>query len=369
MDDLQNRRLWLALHYLITFNHPQLLEVLAELGSPQALFQADEPVLERLMPAQRDEIRGWQKAGDRHPASISAEQDLALMENNGIRLLTLHDQSYPMALRELSRPPLMLFAKGNVEALRTTQLAVVGARKASKLAQETAFSWSAGLAQHGLAITSGLALGIDGAAHRGALSVKGTTIAVLAHGLAELYPPQHRDLADEIVERGVLVSEFPPRVEPRKEYFPRRNRIISGLSAGVLVVEAALKSGSLITARYALEQNRDVFAVPGSVNNPMVKGCHQLIKDGAYLVESPEDILSAMDWQQVRQQSLFGVPPAAGVEPGGSKLLEHIAFDLVHIDELVSATGLPVADLGGELLLLEAEGYIEAIGGNFRRIR
>ena len=366
MDDLSALRAWLLLPYLSTFTHAQLLLLLAQCESPNELLTADEVVLAGLLPEQRQEIQQLQ-IDKHHVAYDEVQRDIDSIMTLGIQVITLKSPLYPMALRELARPPLMLFVRGNVDVLRSTQIAVVGARKASKLAQQVAFNWSSELARQGLVVTSGLALGTDGAAHRGALHAEGKTIAVVAHGLNFMYPPQHKELAEDIMHQGALVSEFSPRVPIRREFFPRRNRIISGLSAGVLVVEAALKSGSLITARYALEQNRDVFAVPGSVNNVMVKGCHQLIKEGAYLVDSVDDIFDAMNWQQARQQSLFGAPPAQNHQ--ASKLLEHISFDLAHIDELVQATGMPVADLGGELMLLEAEGYIETIGGNYRRIR
>jgi DNA processing protein len=369
MDDHRTLEPWMALQHLSQFSFSQIHELLNHFGTPQAFLAADELALSMLSVAQREEIRALQSQGEKHPVYQQVRQDIDSLLRYNIAVITLQSANYPNALRQIHRPPLLLYVKGNPAVLAEPQVAVVGARKSSNMARDLAFLWSAELAEYGLVITSGLALGIDGAAHAGALKVEGKTIAVLAHGLDQIYPQQHRALSEAITENGALVSEFPLFTAPKRDHFPRRNRIISGMSSGVLVVEAAIKSGSLITAKYALEQNRDVFAVPGSINNMMAKGCHQLIKDGAYLVESAEDILLAMGWQESRQKTLFASTSTNSLNKSDNPLLQLIPFDLIHHDELMQLSGKPMAQLGGELMQLEMSGHIEMVAGNYRRIR
>ncbi len=206
--------------------------------------------------------------------------DLAWLEGPDRCLIPFTDARYPRLLAEIPSPPLALFVMGDPECLAAPQLAVVGSRNPTPGGTDTAYGFSRHLAGCGLTITSGLAMGIDAAAHRGALDAGGRTIAVTGTGLGRVYPARHRDLAHRIAEQGALISEFPPDVGARRENFPRRNRILSGLAVGTLVVEASVQSGSLITARYALEQGREVFAIPGSIHNPLAKGCHALIRHG-----------------------------------------------------------------------------------------
>lgn len=223
------------------------------------------------------------------------ERQLKALVQHNAYLLAWTDSHYPPRLREINRPPPILFIKGNKEALSQPQLAIVGSRQASQYGIETAYRLSREMGQAGLIITSGLALGIDKASHEGALITSSPTIAVLGSGLDIIYPFTHRTLAQHILtKQGTLLSEFPFGTSPKPAHFPQRNRIISGLSLGTLVVEAALRSGSLITARYALEQNREVFAIPGSIYNPLSVGCHQLLKQGAKLVMTPQDILEEL---------------------------------------------------------------------------
>ena len=209
-------------------------------------------------------------------------------------MITLHCNEYPALLKRIDNPPPILYIKGNYTLLNDPQLAIIGSRNPTQSGTDNATSFARHLGKTGLCITSGLALGIDGSAHQGALLGNAPTIAVIATGIDRVYPAAHRDLAHKIVENGAIVSEFPIGTQPKAENFPRRNRIISGLSYGTLVVEAALQSGSLITARLAMEQNREVFAIPSSIHNPLAKGCHQLIRQGAKLVETAEDILEEM---------------------------------------------------------------------------
>ncbi len=210
-------------------------------------------------------------------------------------IVTLADPDYPKALLEIADPPPLLYAKGNIALLNKLSIAIVGSRNASVQGEKNAEAFAQGLAVHGLCIVSGLALGIDGAAHRGALKAKGDTIAVVGTGLDMVYPAQHRDLAHQIASSGLIISEFPLGTLSKPQNFPRRNRLISGLSLGCLVVEANLKSGSQITARLSAEQGREVFAIPGSIHSPLAKGCHQLIKQGAKLVDSLQDIVEELN--------------------------------------------------------------------------
>lgn len=223
------------------------------------------------------------------------DKDLAWAEQPACRLLTMADVGYPQLLKEIDTSPPVLFVRGDVKLLSTMQIAIVGSRHPSRSGVENASDFAEYFSTRGLTITSGLALGIDGAAHRGALRGTGRTVAVMGNGLDGIYPRRHQRLADQIVEQGgVLVSEFSVGIGPKPEHFPRRNRIISGLSVGTLVVEAALKSGSLITARLALEQGREVFAIPGSIHNPLAKGPHALIQQGAKLVETALDVFEEL---------------------------------------------------------------------------
>ncbi len=373
MDDQQELEPWLVLQKIPAIGLAGLHRLLSRFGSPSRILLDGSGLEECLSPVQRESIRPFWKAGRSHPAWGEAQSELEQLTRQGIHLLSINSPLYPWLLRETCHHPLVLYVRGDPSLLSSRQLAVVGGREAGKEALSITSQWAAGLARSGLTITSGLALGVDGAAHAGTLQAGGKTIAIVAHGLDQLYPPAHRRLMEQIAETGAVVSEFALGELPRREHFPRRNRVISGLSHGVLVVEAAIKSGSLITARYALEQNREVFALPGVITNPMVKGCHALIKEGAYLVESPEEILSILGWQQGPQQ-LSLVEDALSVDTVSlpdtvAKLLQAIPFRWTHPDEIVQGAGLGIAELTRELLLLELDGYVESQAGNFRRTR
>jgi DNA processing protein len=281
------------------------------------------------------------------------------------------DPRYPARLGEIAQAPLGLFALGDPELLRLPQIAIVGARSASAQGNENAEGFAAELARRGLTITSGLALGIDSAAHRGALSAPGLTIAVCGNGLDRVYPARNRELAHAIAAKGLLVSEFGPGTPPLAEHFPRRNRIISGLSLGVLVVEAARESGSLITARLAAEQGREVFAVPGSIHNPLARGCHALIRDGAKLVETVDDILSEL----APLLPACAAPESAGAaaavaDPVQLQVLAALGFEAEPLDRLVERLGMPVAEVGAALMALELDGIVAAgPGDTFMRLQ
>jgi DNA processing protein len=306
------------------------------------------------------------------PDEAALNSDLAWMEASGARLLACTDADYPAQLRQLRDPPAVLFALGDVRILASVQLAMVGARKATPAGRYTAHEFAKVFVQAEVTITSGLAEGIDAASHRGAIDGGGQTIAVCATGLDRVYPTQHAELAQSIRARGVLLSEFPPRTPPLQMNFPRRNRLISGLSRGTLVVEAARYSGSLVTARRAAEQGRPLFAIPGSIHGGMSSGCHELIRAGATLVETPADVLSSMK---------IPLPTQALVHRGGRRirggamdkgyemLLDAVGFEPATVDVLVVRTGISGESIASMLLALELEGRIASYpGGRFGRI-
>jgi DNA processing protein len=282
--------------------------------------------------------------------------------------IALGDNDYPELLTQLRDPPETLYIKGNVDALHLPALAIVGSRNPTSGGARNAFEFSRHMAGCGFCIVSGLAQGIDAAAHRGALDAGSPTIAFLGHGIDIVYPPSNQDLAQEIAKTGALVSEYPPGTPPLKAYFPQRNRLISGLSLGTLVVEAARRSGSLITARLAAEQGREVFALPGSIHNPMSRGCHQLLRDGAKLVESADDIMAelgplAMHVLQIPDESRANDDPASEHDEEYVKLQENMGHDPIGIDELVESSGLTIDQVSSMLLILELDGKIEKLSG------
>jgi len=306
------------------------------------------------------------------PDWAGVERDLDWLGRGGNHLVTIDDPAYPPLLREIPDPPLVLYVRGDPGALSAPQLAVVGSRNPTEGGRRTARAFAAELAAAGLAVTSGLATGIDGAAHEGALAGGGRTVAVAGTGLDRVYPARHRELAERIAAAGALVSELPTGVPPLPAHFPRRNRIVSGLCVGTLVVEASLRSGSLITARLAAEQGREVYAIPGSIHSPLARGCHRLIRQGATLVESAGDVL-------VELAPLLGLataaaprnptPPGTRPEPSQQRLLELMGFDPVSPDELVERSGLPAGEVTAGLLLLELGGWVScAAGGRYCRL-
>lgn len=281
-------------------------------------------------------------------------------------VVTLADEAYPRPLLEIADPPPLFYGRGRAELLRGTGLAIVGSRNATAQGERNAEEFAKALSACGLTIVSGLALGIDAAAHRGGLAAPGSTIAVLGTGIDLVYPQRNAALAAEIGERGLLLSEFPLGTPAAAHNFPRRNRLISGLARGCLVIEAALASGSLITARSAAEQGREVFAVPGSIHSPLSKGCHALIKSGAKLVECADDVLSELPGLGVPMSPEAGIAPAGGPATG---LLAHMGHDPVDVDALCTRAGLSADQVSSELLRLELDGRIAALpGGLFQRL-
>ncbi len=304
------------------------------------------------------------------------DADLAWLDAGPDRhLITLADHRYPRLLAQIPDPPLALFVQGQYAVLADPQISIVGSRNPTAGGRDNACAFAGALARAGLTITSGLASGIDAAAHRGALGAGGTTLAVLGTGPDRVYPASHLELARQIARQGALVSEFPPGTGVRPGHFPRRNRLISGLSLGVLVVEATLRSGSLITAKLAAEQGREVFAIPGSIHNPLARGCHQLIREGAKLVEAAQDVLAELGPQLGPLEPVSDAQDPEGTRDRGEgldddyrRLLDSLGFDPVPVDVLVARTGLAAQTVASMLLLLELQGHVSSIpGGRYAR--
>ncbi len=290
----------------------------------------------------------------------------------GALTLSLSDERYPPLLRTIADPPPLLYVRGDLSLLQEAQLAVVGSRRASPAGLRLAELLSGQLANAGLHICSGLALGIDGAAHRGALRAGGKSIAVMATGIDRIYPLRHRQLAAELEQVGCLVTEFPPGTPPRRQNFPQRNRIISGLSLGVLVVEAALPSGSLITVGTALEQGREVFALPWSILHQGGQGCLRIIRDGAKMVQTIDDVLEELGPLYTLQQDLFTPPQGSDSASGDvpkslQQLLGQVGYELSTVDELARCSGLPIARVLSDLSALELAGLVARSAGGYIR--
>ncbi|MDO8597382.1 MAG: DNA-processing protein DprA [Sulfuricaulis sp.] len=358
---------WLALRSLPGVGTRTQFDLLEHFGSIEAIFSASRGQLEKVLVGKNEAIDAL-LAG---PNENVLKSELEWLSEPGHHLLTWSDPDYPALLREIPDPPLVLYIAGERQLLSAQQLAIVGSRNPTPMGRENARAFAKSLAGAGLAITSGMALGVDGAAHRGALEAGGKTIAVAGTGLDRVYPARHRDLAHEIVKHGALVSEFPLGTPPLPENFPVRNRIISGLSLGTLVVEAALQSGSLITARMANEQGREVFAIPGSIHAPQARGCHALIRQGAKLVETAQDILEELGPLAgvALQAAHENTPPAPRLDSTMAMLLEHIGHDPVSVDVLIERSGLTADAVSSMLLQMELYGLVSNCpGGKVQRI-
>ena len=312
---------------------------------------------------------------------LAIDSEIKWTEQTHHHIVTLQDSCYPALLREINTPPLVLYVWGDIEDLNQPQLAMVGSRNPSPIGEEIARQFAGYLAKGGLTITSGLAMGIDTSSHKGAISA-GRSVAVLGSGLKHIYPARNQTLAEQISKGGAVISEFPLDTLPKRENFPRRNRIISGLSLGVLVVEAALQSGSLITARFAGEQGREVFTIPGSVHNPLAKGCHQLLRKGAKLVETAQDVIEELG-------SLFNFVELAGsseektlakekiftekidffdLDDDYMKLLSCIEGETTAIDTIILRSGFSPKIVSSILLSLELRDYVKSVPGGYCRI-
>lgn len=300
-------------------------------------------------------------------AAKECKKSLKWAKDRKNQIINFESPTYPPRLKEIPVPPPLLYIQGNSSILRSPMISIVGSRRSSSYGNRNAKWLAFELAKAGFTVCSGLARGIDGQAHQGALKAKGYTIAVVATGLDQVYPLAHQNLAEDIRDLGLIISEFPLGTPPRKENFPQRNRIISGMSLGVVVVEASMKSGSLITARLALEQNRDVFTIPGSIDSSQSKGCHWLIKQGAKLIESPEEVVEDYgDFEFPNHEIVKEISARSTLlSKVQESILVAIGQDQVLMDYLLDKTGLSMEVLSSELTELEISGYIEAKGGRF----
>jgi DNA processing protein len=356
-----DQRSWLQMTLVPELGPRTCRKLLAAFGTPDAVLAQSRHDLERVIPPR---LAGCLLAAQ-HDRVIDAT--VSWLDHPTHHLVTLADPDYPQMLLEIADPPPLLYVAGDRRLPSAVSVAVVGSRSATAQGLDNAEAFSRALSEAGIAIVSGLAEGIDAAAHRGALAGGAGTVAVLGTGADRVYPARHRALARDILERGTLVSEFALGTRALPGNFPRRNRIISGLALGCLLVEAAPQSGSLITARCALEQGRDVFAIPGSIHSPLAKGCNALIKQGAKLVDSVEDIL-----EELGLRSLSATPAAAGhnTDVGEADgLLAHLGYDPVDIDALCSRSGLPPEVVAAELLALELAGRVAALAGGLYQRR
>lgn len=353
---------WLRLLLTPGLGRRTARQLMSAWGSPQHLWAVPaEAWAERVEP---ELARAMAAPPAGFEAALQAHQDW-LAQSPQHAVLTLGDPRYPSTLLDTADPPLLLFVSGRLEALaQPRRLAVVGSRNPTPQGAQNARGFARALAGSGLCIVSGLALGIDGAAHEGALQAGGFTLAVVGTGLDRVYPSRHRELAHRIAAQGALISEYPLGTPPLAPNFPQRNRLIAGLSLGTLVVEAALQSGSLITARLASEQGREVFAVPGSIHSPQSRGCHALIRQGAKLVESAEDVLEELQLAASPAPAADGGPtPGLGTEEAA--LLKAMGHDPLSLDTLQARTGLATAVLQARLLELELRGWVARLPGGW----
>jgi len=355
---------WLRLTLAPGLGPAKIRELLTRYGLPEQVLAAPRRELAAALPASAFE------ALESSALDAAVARALAWNEGADCSIVTLGDAAYPNRLLETPDPPPLLYIRGNPAYLNQPALAIVGSRNATAQGTRNAERFARAFSDAGLTIVSGLALGIDGAAHRGALQSRGSTAAVLGTGIDVVYPARHAELAEAIASHGALVSEFPLATQPAAGHFPRRNRLISGLALGCLVVEAALESGSLITARAALEQGREVFAIPGSIHSPLSKGCHALIKAGAKLVESADDVLSELSAFLPRDTAPRAA--AASQNPdtiGDASLLKLMGDDPVDVEALRARTGWPAERIAAELLQLELAGRVATLaGGLFQRL-
>jgi DNA processing protein len=352
---------WLRLLLTPGIGRAGARQLLGAFGTPQAVFDASS--------AARQQCLGQTILTDEAPAALPSAIAVLLdwlEAEAGRNWVALGDARYPQALLQTADPPLLLYTQGDAELLNSPCLAIVGSRNPTPQGAENARAFAEHLGRAGMTIVSGLALGIDGAAHGGALTAGARTIAVVGTGLDRVYPRAHRELAHRIAERGLIISEFNLGTEPLAANFPQRNRIIAGLSLGTLVVEAALESGSLITAKHSLESGREVFAIPGSIHSPQSRGCHALIKQGAKLVDDTRDVLEELRWAPTPPSAAASAVSVPAEAPDA--LLSAMGYEPVEMDQLQARTGWPTAQLSARLLELELAGRVSRLpGGRYQR--
>lgn len=362
-------RYWLGLYRAPGIGPASFEKILQHTGTPEQAFSGKRNLLDSL--GLKPETINYLSA----PDWDMVDRDLRWLEQENNFVFKKSDPEYPALLREIHGAPPLLFVHGDPDSLQSLQLAMVGSRNPTPSGARTAYDFAHHLASSGITITSGLALGVDAASHQGALEANGKTIAVTGTGLDRIYPARNRDLAHQVAESGALASEFPPGTGPKPDHFPRRNRIISGLSMGTLVVEAALQSGSLITARHATDQGREVFAIPGSIHNPLARGCHKLIQQGAKLVETADDILAellplAQASLEKSQATEIYEKESPELDKDYMKLLENMGHEPVTTDILVARCGLTPEEVSSMLLILELQEIVaSAPGGTYIRMK
>ena len=354
---------WLKLLYTKSIPISRKRALVSHFGSPHQIYNADPIQLQKSNILSENELLAFQRSDDK-----KLDTDIKLLNSIDASYIGFNDPRFPPLLNQIPSPLLGLFIRGNVDLLKTPQIAIVGSRNASPIGKRTTFEFSAILSRSGLTITSGMAAGIDSEAHAGCLQAGNPTIAVLGTGIDRIYPYSNRSLFEKITANGLVVSEFPLGTTPNRQNFPQRNRIISGLSMATLVVEAGVRSGSLITARLAAEQGRDVFAIPGSIHNPTSKGCHFLIRQGAKLVESVDDIV-----QEFESIHLFNTPEYSENCIKPAQIEENPLYNLIDyaptsIDELIELSGLTADKVSSILVELELKGAIAEINGGYQRL-
>ncbi len=352
-------REWILLSKIPHLGPKKCRELVQYFGSPQEVFSASFDKLSDI-PGVGKEIA---KIITKKARNISVEEDLKLIKKFGVQIITFQDTRYPFNLQNIFDPPPLLYVRGELREEDKDALAVVGTRRATIYGKLVARRLAREIAEEGITIVSGMARGIDTAAHWGALEVGGRTIAVLGSGVDTVYPPENKQLMDKIIEKGAVVSEFPLKSLPEAPHFPQRNRIISGLSRGVLVVEAPLKSGALITAEFALEQGREVFSVPGSINSPKSQGTNRLLKEGAKLVERAEDIFEELNFSPVLSRVEVVKNKELLLSLEEKKIFEFIKEEPLHIDSLVEKSELSASIVAAILTKLQIKGFIREFPG------
>lgn len=361
---MNERKYWLGFSLVPGIGPKRLLALVRALGNLRSIWEAGETRL-RAAGLDSESTANLLKARD----TLDLDAEMAKVERVGATLLTPEDERYPALLKNVDAPPLALYVRGALTPGDDLALGVVGTRKASPYGRDAAAFFARSLARQGVTIISGLAHGIDTVAHRGALEAGGRTIAVLGCGIDRVYPLDNAELARQITQHGALISEFPVGSKPEAHHFPRRNRIISGLSLGVLIVEAPEESGAMITAALAADQGRDVFAVPGSIFNAGSSGTNRLIQQGAKLVVTVEDILDELNIAHGKVEARALTKQIAPTGENEAPLLKHLGADPLPVDDLVRQTGMSAAEVLSALTMLQLQGYIEDDGrGNFRRI-
>ncbi|MFP6657480.1 MAG: DNA-processing protein DprA [Pirellulales bacterium] len=355
---------WLCLSLVSGVGPRMLKQLLDRFGNPTSILNAASSELRQVPGVGPKLSRAISTARD----DVDVQSELELCSENDIRILTSPDDDYPRMLREIDDPPPTLFVRGTVTAADALAISIVGSRHATRYGEAQSERFATSLARAGLTIVSGLARGIDGAAHRAALKAGGRTIAVLGGGILRLYPPEHAALADEIAQQGAIISEMPPRFAPTSSSFPQRNRIISGLTLGTIIVEASTRSGALITARHAMEQGREVFAVPGRIDSRSSRGCHALIRDGAKLIESAEDVLEELgpliESTPQDDGTILRHPAELQLNDTEQTVLQAIDTEPTLIDQIAQQSGIPVHRVLSTISVLEMRRLIVRTSGN-----